>query len=95
MGWLEREEGWIGPKKKPPKEPEGEAEGEADAPEVVVEREAWVIVKWVPIRCPTCGEAPGTTSGTNRPLPGYRYHRCNHCGMRFRSLEVREIRDTE
>jgi len=45
----------------------------------------WPVVPFVPFRCPQCGRhKPFTYTVRGR----IRLHRCQHCGTRYRSLEV-------
>jgi transcription elongation factor Elf1 len=50
------------------------------------------IVPFVPFQCPRCGRTKPFTYGRKQRV---RYHRCQHCGSEFRSLEIKrsEMRD--
>lgn len=43
------------------------------------------VVPFVPFRCPKCRATKPATYGSTGRL---RYHRCKHCGTKFRSLEL-------
>lgn len=43
------------------------------------------IVPYVPWRCPKCGARHPRTTGQHVRI---RYHRCQSCGLPFRSLEI-------
>lgn len=43
------------------------------------------IVPYVAFRCPTCGRHKPFTYKVRARL---RYHRCKHCGQRYRSFEI-------
>ena len=46
----------------------------------------WEVVKYHPIRCPSCESRSHRQYGTEGRL---RYHRCKECGLRYRSWEER------
>lgn len=43
------------------------------------------VVPFVPWRCPKCGARHPRTTGQHGRI---RYHRCQECGLPFRSLEI-------
>jgi biotin synthase-related radical SAM superfamily protein len=43
------------------------------------------IVPFVPVACPTCHRPKPFTYGRKARV---RYHRCQHCGAEYRSLEL-------
>lgn len=43
------------------------------------------IVPFCPFRCPRCGRSKPFTYGQKGRI---RYHRCQECGTRYRSLEL-------
>lgn len=54
-------------------------------PPVEGEAEAVAIVPFVPWRCPSCGDSkPRTYSQRGR----VRYHQCQACQLRYRSIEI-------
>jgi hypothetical protein len=74
MGFLERQEGFLGP------DPESKnvAEPRSIAPE-------YRCVLWAPLRCPYC--LSDESRVTNTLGNGVRYHSCGACGKRFKSIE--------
>lgn len=52
------------------------------------------VVPFVPFRCPKCRASKPFTYGSTGRM---RYHRCQDCGTKFRSLELRptEMADWE
>ena len=70
--------GWGRKKKKPrPTSPPPELEDSDD--------EGLVCVLWMPIRCPHCKSKHQRNYKTKGRL---RYHHCQDCGERFKSLEA-------
>lgn len=72
-GWLEREDGWLGPQRM---------DVPAPLPPVlrdVLER----VVYWVPVRCPGCGCEKCPVKSTRGV---YRHHKCQDCGRCFKSV---------
>ena len=51
-------------------------------------------VPFVPFRCPRCGRHKPYTYAVRGRL---RYHRCQHCGQRYRSweLDAKAVKDWE
>lgn len=47
------------------------------------------LVPFVPFRCPRCTAAKPVTYGSTGRV---RYHRCQNCGTKFRSLELEPSR---
>jgi len=49
------------------------------------------IVPFLPFRCPRCSSGKPRTYTVRRDpdAPTTRYHRCQSCGQRYRSIELR------
>ena len=51
-------------------------------PEKTINRQAPII--WQPVKCPECGSEKVPVHTTRKPI---RYHKCDDCGCRFKSVE--------
>jgi len=78
--WIEREQDWL-PRRR---------EGRREEPEISVPAAAQLpAVLWYPVFCPNprCRSRDCPVTGTPGNPPGMRYHKCQQCGIAFKSFE--------
>lgn len=68
--------------KNPPADPPGPPEEDFPDPP---DPEGLPCVVWKPVRCYFCGSTHKTSAG---PKNGMRWHTCQGCGRKYKSLEI-------
>ena len=84
--WIKREDNWLHrpPRAKSAAEPAAQPKKELNKKEEEPPRYG---VTYYPLRCPNCRSKDIKTYACKLPV---RYHRCNNCGINFKSTEKEE-----
>ncbi|HHI78862.1 MAG TPA: hypothetical protein ENK02_02655 [Planctomycetes bacterium] len=74
---------WLPPRKK--RRRQAEVQEPVENKDLPFE-EDWVVVPFIPLRCPSCGSTKLKTYGASRNRLE-RYHKCRVCHLQFKSVE--------
>lgn len=79
--WLSRVDRGRRPEPEPRREPEYRPNPYADPEQGVP------VVPFLPVRCPRCGAGKPITDGVYKARQR-RYHTCQECDLKYRSVEI-------